>query len=150
MLDREDGPAVVGGRTANGQYEWWQAGVRHRDDGPAVIEMRESYEFGRGPVYEWWQNGVRHKAHDGDGIIYYFKDGENVLTELPDGRRIVNRDADHRFEDMDGNDLGDPPPLEAYDEYLEANECMNVLYREPEATFDKYNPRSPEDEEDLS
>jgi hypothetical protein len=51
---------------------------------------------------------------------------------------------------MDGNDLGDPPPLEAYDEYLEANECMNVLYREPEATFDKYNPRSPEDEEDLS
>lgn len=149
VLDREDGPAVVGGRTANGQYEWWREGVRHRDDGPAVIEMLESDDFGSGPVYEWWTNGVIHKAQDGDGIVYYYKDGNNVLTELPDGCRIIDRDGEHRFEDMDGNDLGEPPFLEAYEEYLETNECVNVLYREPEATFDKYNPLPTEGEDDL-
>ena len=142
VLDREDGPAVVGGRTANGQYEWWRAGRRHRDHGPAVIELIESYEFGSGPVYEWWVGGVRHKVQDGDGILYYLKDGQIVLTELPDGCRIIERDDDVRFEDADGNDLGDPPPLEAYDRYLERCECLNVLYAEPQSTFDTYNPDS--------
>ena len=140
VLDRDDGPAVIGGRTANGQYEWWRVGARHRDDGPAVIELQESYEFGRGPVYEWWLNGVRHKAQDGDGIVYYFKNGETVLTELPDGCRIIERDGEYRYEDADGNDLGDVPPLEAYDGYLENNECSHPLYAEPQTTFDKYNP----------
>ena len=74
-----------------------------------MIELIEVLEFGRGPVYEWWRNGVRHKVQDGDGIIYYFKDGEIVLTELPDGRRIIERNDEFRFEDADGNDLGDPP-----------------------------------------
>jgi hypothetical protein len=141
VLDREDGPAVVGGRTANGQYEWWRAGIRHRDDGPAVIELIESYEFGRGPVYEWWRNGIRHKVQDGDGIVYYFK-GDDVLTELPDGCRIIERDGDQRFEDADGKDLGEAPPLEAYEGYLEDYECAHYLYAEPEKTFDTYNPEN--------
>jgi hypothetical protein len=148
VLDREDGPAVVGGRTANGQYEWWRAGVRHRDDGPAVIELIESWEFGRGPVYEWWRNGVRQKVQDGDGILYYFKDGKTILKELPDGCRIIDRDDQFRFEDADGNDLGYPPPLEAYDGYLKGRECLNDLYHEPRSTFDTFNPvLSSEDEE---
>lgn len=142
VLDRDDGPAVVG----YGQYEWWRAGVRHRDDGPAVIELIDSYEFGRGPVYEWWRNGVRQKVQDGDGILYYFKDDKTVLTELPDGCRIIERDDEFRFEDADGNDLGDPPPLEAYDGYLEGHQCLNELYQEPSSTFDKYNPELPADE----
>lgn len=140
VLDREDGPAVVGGRTTNGQYKWWRAGVRHRDDGPAVIELIESFDFGRGPVYEWWRNGVQQKVQDGDGILYYFKDGEIVLTELPDGCRIIDREGEYRFEDADGNDLGVPPPLEAYDGYLEGRECHNELYQEPQSTFDTFNP----------
>ncbi len=140
VLDREDGPAIVGGRTTNGQYEWWRAGVRHRDNGPAVIELIESDGFGRGPVYEWWRNGVRRKVQDGDGILYYFKDGKSVLTELPDGCRIIERDGDLRFEDADGNDLGDSPDLEAYDGYLDGRESLNELYQEPQSTFDAFNP----------
>jgi hypothetical protein len=146
VLDRADGPAVVGGRTTNGQYEWWRAGVRHRDNGPAVIELIESYEFGRGPVYEWWREGIRQKVQDGDGILYYFKDGKTVLTELPDGCRIIERDDELRFEDANGKDLGDPPPLEAYDGYLEHSECLNMLYREPQSTFDTFNPASASEE----
>jgi hypothetical protein len=147
VLDRQDGPAVVGGRTANGQYEWRRDGLLHRDDGPAVIELLDSYEFGHGPVYEWWREGVRHKVQDGDGILYYFKNGKTVLTELPDGSRIVERDDKFRFENADGNDLGDPPPLEAYDGYLEEHECLNLLYREPQSTFETFNPAIDEVEE---
>ena len=145
VLDRVDGPAVIGGRTTNGQYEWWKAGVRHRDFGPAVIEIFESYIFGGGPVYEWWENGQQQKVQDGDGILYYFKDGNNVLTELPDGCRIINRGSDYRFEDADGNDLGDPPYLEAYEGYLEQNESFHEIYKEPESTFEKFNPLDNDD-----
>jgi hypothetical protein len=140
VLDREDGPAVVGGRTTNGQYEWWRSGVRHRDDGPAVIELIYSYEFGHGRVYEWWRNGVRQKVQSGDGILYYLKDSKIVLTELPAGRRVIERDEESRFEVADGNDLDDSPTLEAYDGYLERGECMNMLYAEPQSTFDTFNP----------
>jgi hypothetical protein len=148
VLDREDGPAVVGGRTANGQYEWWRAGVRHRDDGPAAIALIESREFGPGPVYEWWRNGVRQKVQDGGGILYYFRDGETVLTELPDGCRIIERNGELRFEDPDGDDLGDPPPLEAYDGYLEGHESLNELYEEPQSTFDTFDPALDGEEKD--
>jgi hypothetical protein len=149
VLDRDDGPAVVGGRTANGQYEWWRAGVRHRDNGPAVIELIESYEFGNGPVYEWWRGGVRHKVQDGDGIVYYFKDGEIVLTELPDGCRITEHEGEYRFEDIDGNELDDASfssIVESYEGYLATAECKNTLYQEPGSTFDKYNPELPANE----
>lgn len=149
VLDRDDGPAVIGGRTGNGQYEWWRAGVRHRDNGPAVIELIESDGFGRGPVYEWWRNGVRHKVQDGDGIVYYFKDGEIVLTELPDGCRIIERDGEYRFEDIDGAELEYAPfssIIESYEGYLARAECMNALYQEPSSTFDKYNPELPADQ----
>lgn len=44
-------------------------------------------------MYEWSQNGVQQKAQDGDGILYFYKDGAAVLTELPDGCRIVERDV---------------------------------------------------------
>jgi hypothetical protein len=147
VLDREDGPAVVGGRTTNGQYEWWRAGVRHRDDGPAVIDLIHSFEFGDGPIYEWWRNGVQQKVQDGDGILFYFKDGEHVLTELPDGCRI--NCCEFRFEDADGNDLGDPPVyLDAYIGYLERHECLNELYEEPQSTFDMFNPVLADDDEE--
>jgi hypothetical protein len=139
VLDRDDGPAVIGGAT-NGQYEWWRAGVRHRDDGPAVIELIDSFEFGNGPVYEWWQNGVRQRVQDADGIIYYFREGETVLTELPDGCRIIARDNEYRCEDPDGNELEDVPCLDAYEGYLENNECAHPIYAEPQATFDTFNP----------
>jgi hypothetical protein len=142
ILHRDDGPAVVGGHETNGQYEWWRAGIRHRDDGPAIIELIESSDFGRGPVYEWWTNGIQKKVQDGDGVISYFKDGEIVLQELPDGRRIVERDGDSRYEDADGNDLGEAVPglWEAYEGYLQQNECSHPLYSEPQITFDICDP----------
>jgi hypothetical protein len=141
VLHRDDGPAVIGGRITNGQYEWFRAGLRHRDDGPAVIEVVESSEYGRGPVYEWWRNGILSKIQDGDGIIYHFENGENVVTELPDGRCIIDRDGDLRYENAEGADLGYTPGLlEAYEGYLEQHKCSYPLYSEPQETFDKYNP----------
>jgi hypothetical protein len=137
---RDDGPAVVGGRTANGDYEWWRDGVRHRDDGPAIIKLFESEGGGPGPTYEWWRNGVLQKRQDEDGVIYYYRDGEEILIELPDGCRIVNRNSEYRFEDIDGNELEERFIPEAYAGYLERNEPLHPLYREPESTFDTYNP----------
>jgi hypothetical protein len=59
---------------------------------------------------------------------------------LPDGFRIIERNGEVKFEDADGNDLGEPPDLDSYDGYLEVSESLNELYREPQATFDTFNP----------
>lgn len=136
VLDREHGPAITSGLTVSGVFEWWRAGLRHREGGPAVIELIDSFSFGCGPVYEWWRNGVQYKVQDGYGVIYFYKDGEPILTELPDGSRIISREGVYRYEDADGNDLGNPPPLEAFNSYLEDGECLNDLYEEPQSTFD--------------
>jgi hypothetical protein len=44
--------------------------------------------------------------------------------------------------------LGEPPPLEAYDGYLEDHECENELYQEPRSTFDTFNPVLSGDDEE--
>ena len=68
-LHRTDGPAIVWGVVAGG--EWYINGVLHREDGPAAV-----YSDGN----EWWLNGVRHRI-DGpavmrhDGTCRWFLDG---------------------------------------------------------------------------
>ena len=44
---REDGPAVIEGKEIQ---QWWREGRLHREDGPAV-----TYEDG---THEWYLNGV--------------------------------------------------------------------------------------------
>ena len=48
LLHRTDGPAV---EYVNGDKEWWQKGKKHRLDGTAV-------EYANGHK-EWWINGVQ-------------------------------------------------------------------------------------------
>ena len=43
---REDGPAI---KRPDGAREWWQHGIRHREDGPAIKRP--------GGAREWWQHG---------------------------------------------------------------------------------------------
>ena len=90
-LHRTDGPAIVWGVVAGG--EWDINGVLHREDGPAIewaagsewyINGLLHREDGPAAVYsdgnEWWLNGVRHRI-DGpavmrhDGTCRWFLDG---------------------------------------------------------------------------
>ena len=60
LYHREDGPAIYAeGFTA----EWWQYNVRHRLDGPAIIDPNLKCE-------EWWQYGIRHRI-DGPAISFH-------------------------------------------------------------------------------
>ena len=52
VLHREEGPAII---WPNGTKLWYQNGSLHRTDGPAV----EWSDGGR----EWWLNGVRYSEH---------------------------------------------------------------------------------------
>lgn len=64
-----DKPAI---EYANGQFEWWVDGIRHRGNGPAVIKPNGQLE--------WWVEGRRHRE-DGPALIkaqggteWYFED----------------------------------------------------------------------------
>jgi len=58
-----------------GNKHWYQNGIRHRVDGPAL-------EFANGSKY-WYQNGKQHRV-DGpaiefsDGSKYWYADGKSV------------------------------------------------------------------------
>lgn len=79
-LHRPDGPAVTNGR----HQSWWWHGLRHRDDGPAILTADGDQE--------WWQHGHRHRL-DGPAVIF---------GEYPDGYWFVH-----------GHRLHDDGPLEA-------------------------------------
>jgi hypothetical protein len=55
-----DGRSVL----RDGTQEWWRAGKRHRDDGPAVVHPDG--------MQEWWRGGRRHRD---DGPAVVFADG---------------------------------------------------------------------------
>jgi len=55
---REDGPAV---EWSTGCTEWWIDGVRHRTDGPAIVDKIVKRK-------EWFVDGVRHRE-DGPAIV---------------------------------------------------------------------------------
>jgi hypothetical protein len=57
VLHREDGPAI---EYADGNIEWYQNGKRHREDGPAI-------EWSNG-TKEWYQNDKLHRE-DGPALI---------------------------------------------------------------------------------
>ena len=57
---RDGGPALIDRHT--GHEEWYQHGVKHRDDGPAVTF--------KGELEEWYQHGVKHRD-DGPAVIFY-------------------------------------------------------------------------------
>ena len=59
---REDGPAVI---YPDGTQYWYRDGKRHREDGPAVI-----HPDGR---QLWYKNGIRHRE---DGPAYSFGEYE--------------------------------------------------------------------------
>jgi len=48
----------------DGQKQWWINGVRHREDGPAVID--------EGEMSQWWTNGALHRE---DGLAIGYEDG---------------------------------------------------------------------------
>ncbi|WP_405403689.1 toxin-antitoxin system YwqK family antitoxin [Paracoccus sp. Ld10] len=50
--------------------EWWVAGKKHREDGPAVIFYRD----GRPNNEEWWRDGKMHRDH-GPADTFYNEDG---------------------------------------------------------------------------
>ena len=56
LRHREDGPALV---KANGDREWWVNGRLHREDGPAVVRANGDRA--------WWMNGRLHRE-DGPAI----------------------------------------------------------------------------------
>ena len=58
MLHKEDGPAII---FFFGQQEWWINGKKHRDGLPAVIKPD-------GSQY-WYKNGKKHRE-DGPAVIY--------------------------------------------------------------------------------
>ena len=51
LLHRDDGPAVV---WRSGSVQWWLNGQLHRDVGPAI-------EYVDGSSKEWWLHGVKHR-----------------------------------------------------------------------------------------
>jgi hypothetical protein len=57
LRHREDGPAII---FPNGKKEWYLNGERHREDGPAII--CDDYQA-------WYLNGKRHRT-DGPALIY--------------------------------------------------------------------------------
>ena len=64
MFHRLDGPAV---EYSDGSKGWYQNGMRHRLDGPAI-------EYPNG-TKEWYQNDKRHRL-DGPAIEFYHGDKE--------------------------------------------------------------------------
>jgi hypothetical protein len=62
---RVDGPAI---EYADGTYRWYLNGVRHREDGPAV-EYLSGYKA-------WWHTGKRHRT-DGPAVEYIDGDKES-------------------------------------------------------------------------
>jgi len=72
LLHRIDGPAII---WFNGDKEWCQNGKLHRMDGPAV-------EYADG-TKKWYKNGKRHRT-DGpaieweNGEVQYWENGEQI------------------------------------------------------------------------
>lgn len=64
VLHRADGPAVVRVDTASGTIvyeEYWQHGTRHRDSGPAIL--RRHAATGRIMVEKYYVAGQLHRSH---------------------------------------------------------------------------------------
>jgi len=74
LRHRIDGPAI---EYKNGNKSWYQNGDFHRTDGPAI-------EYANGDK-SWFQNGQRHRI---DGPAIEWKDGTVEYWE--DGRLIPN------------------------------------------------------------
>ena len=76
LRHREDGPAVI---YSNGTQEWYFNGKLHREDGPAVIS--KSYDA-------WYINGKKHREN-GPAVIWtngdqvWYLNGERHRTDGP-------------------------------------------------------------------
>lgn len=81
LLHRDDGPAVIAG---NGSLrEWYQHGVRHRTDGPAV-EYDDFEEFW--DKSGWYINGVNMSVTDA-------LKGEELTAYLLKNKRQIKLDS---------------------------------------------------------
>ena len=72
LRHREDGPAV---EKVDGSKEWYLNGQRHREDGPA-IEMADGYK-------EWYLNGFLHRedgpaVEKADGFKAWYLQGKRI------------------------------------------------------------------------
>ena len=80
LRHREDGPAII---HADGSEIWWVNGVKHREDGPAVV-----CPDGR---KEWFINDKRHRA-DGPALIYPYRHGVDYVQEwFINNRRVTKQ-----------------------------------------------------------
>jgi len=74
----DGGPAVI--RYDIKWNEWWNNGIRHRDNAPAC----ESFN---GEKYEWWNNGLQHRdngpANVKFGIESWYKHGKTHRIGAP-------------------------------------------------------------------
>ena len=69
-LHRDDDlPAVI---WKEGTQEWYQHGLRHRENNPAIIR--------KDSLYAWWLNGNCHRE-DGPAITHVYGSYQNVFHE---------------------------------------------------------------------
>lgn len=76
VFHRENGPAI---EWNDGSKEWFKHGYRHREDGPA-IEKKDSTK-------EWWQHGLLHRENGpaiikSDGFPRWFLKGTEYSEEM--------------------------------------------------------------------
>lgn len=115
----DDGPAIV--NTKTGRKEWFNVGVRHREDGPAVEDDKHTewfvngcYHRENGPAIEytdgtkiWYKKGLIHRE-DGpahiryDGILEWFINGK---LHREDGPAHVNPNNGTKKYYIRGNEL---------------------------------------------
>lgn len=67
-----NGPAIV---YENGSFEYFQYGIKHRQDGPAYVDYRYgnkcTSEELKGYREEWWYDGELHRI-DGPAISFHY------------------------------------------------------------------------------
>lgn len=95
-IHRENKPAVL---WKNGDTEWWCMGKRHREGGPAVEWMFDSYttKIGEHRRKEWWFHGKRHRL---DGPALWTSDDANQTTWRINGHKIDDVAYQQWLQDM--------------------------------------------------
>lgn len=76
---------------ADGAQRWFRNGLRHREDGPAIINA----DVAQNPASAWWRNGQCHRE---DGPAFICANGHqewrrNGELHREDGPAIINADG---------------------------------------------------------
>lgn len=79
----EDGPAIIMKDAITGRVmreHWYLNGIRHRKDGPAVVQYSYLWSKKHPVLEEYWVNGLRHRE-DGPARITWFYGESQVSNE---------------------------------------------------------------------